>query len=98
MPKDFRWTTYDLVGSLPDGWQQDIAQMAADADFRDFPRTPVLFVKDRASCTSRVAGYTPIKYGMGFPGCIGSTGDCLPSWPRKRAGKASLRLSTNDTA
>jgi hypothetical protein len=42
MPKDFRWTTYDLAGSLPSAWQEDIVQVAAHADFRDFPRTPVL--------------------------------------------------------
>jgi hypothetical protein len=38
----FRWTTFDVTGSLPPGWQQEIAAVAADADFREFPRTPVL--------------------------------------------------------
>jgi hypothetical protein len=38
----FRWTTFDLTSWLPQGWQQDIASAAAGADFREFPRTPVL--------------------------------------------------------
>jgi hypothetical protein len=38
----FRWTTFDVTGSLPPTWQQEIRVMAADADFRQFPRTPVL--------------------------------------------------------
>jgi 2OG-Fe(II) oxygenase superfamily len=42
MPSRFRWVTFDLNGTLPDGWQQEMRMTAADADFRDFPRTPVL--------------------------------------------------------
>jgi hypothetical protein len=38
----FRWVTFDLSGSLPHGWQQEMGMAAVDADFRDFPRTPVL--------------------------------------------------------
>lgn len=38
----FRWTTFDLTRQLPGDWQQEIAAAAAGADFRDFPRTPVL--------------------------------------------------------
>src|SRR5438445_185966 len=42
MPSAFRWTTFDLTGRLQPGWQRDIRAVAADADFREFPRTPVL--------------------------------------------------------
>jgi hypothetical protein len=42
MPLRFRWTTFDLTNRLPGGWQQAIAATAAEADFRDFPRTPIL--------------------------------------------------------
>ncbi len=42
MPTAFRWTTYDLASSLPGEWQRDIARVAAGADFREFPRTPIL--------------------------------------------------------
>jgi hypothetical protein len=42
MPSRFRWTTFDLTGFLPAGWQHDVRAVAADADFRDFPRTPIL--------------------------------------------------------
>lgn len=42
MPRRFRWTTFDLNDTLPIGWQRDIRAVAAKADFREFPRTPVL--------------------------------------------------------
>ena len=43
MLRRFRWTTFDLNDwLLPAGWQQDVLAAAASADFRDFPRTPVL--------------------------------------------------------
>jgi hypothetical protein len=42
MPLNFRWTTFDLNDRLPLDWQHDIAAAAADADFREFPRTPVI--------------------------------------------------------
>jgi hypothetical protein len=38
----FRWTTFDVTDILPSTWQQEISMVAADADFREFPRTPVL--------------------------------------------------------
>lgn len=38
----FRWTTFDVTGSLPPAWQQEISEVAVNADFREFPRTPVL--------------------------------------------------------
>ena len=38
----FRWTTFDLTGTLSGDWQQKITARAAEADFRDFPRTPIL--------------------------------------------------------
>jgi hypothetical protein len=38
----FHWTTFDLNSQLPPGWEQDVRVAAAAADFRDFPRTPVL--------------------------------------------------------
>lgn len=42
MPSRFSWTTFDLTGVLPPGWQDEIRAVAAGADFRQFPRTPVL--------------------------------------------------------
>ena len=42
MPPRFRWTTFDLNNYLLPGWQRDIRTVAADADFREFPRTPIL--------------------------------------------------------
>ena len=38
----FRWTTYDVSDQLPATWRQDVSRVAAAADFRDFPRTPIL--------------------------------------------------------
>jgi hypothetical protein len=40
--RPFRWTTFEATGSLPPTWQSQISMVAADADFREFPRTPVL--------------------------------------------------------
>jgi len=40
MPLSF--ARFDVTNMLPPGWQQDIGQVAAEADFRDFPRTPFL--------------------------------------------------------
>ena len=42
MPPKFRWTTFDLNGRFPADWQRDIRAVAVGADFREFPRTPVL--------------------------------------------------------
>jgi 2OG-Fe(II) oxygenase superfamily len=42
MPISFSWTAFDVTGQLPDNWQEDIGAIATKADFRDFPRTPVL--------------------------------------------------------
>ena len=42
MPPVFRWITFDVTGRLPAGWRQKIAEAAGGADFREFPRTPIL--------------------------------------------------------
>ncbi len=38
----FSWITFDVTGRLPRDWQPEIAAAAAAADFREFPRTPIL--------------------------------------------------------
>src|ERR1700683_5246073 len=38
----FSWTTFDVTNDLPAGWRDDVAALAGEADFRGFPRTPVL--------------------------------------------------------
>ena len=42
MPLSFYWTTFNVSSLLPEDWRADIAAVAAGADFRAFPRTPVL--------------------------------------------------------
>jgi hypothetical protein len=42
MRRDFSYTPFDVSDRLPEGWPEDIAAVAAEADFRNFPRTPVL--------------------------------------------------------
>jgi hypothetical protein len=42
MLSQFHWTTFDLNGTLPAAWLKDVSEAAGDADFREFPRTPVL--------------------------------------------------------
>ena len=38
----FWWTTFDVSGMFPPHWRTDVRKTAIDADFRDFPRTPVI--------------------------------------------------------
>jgi len=38
----FRWTTFDVSDMLPPGWQQATRAAGEGADFREFPRTPVI--------------------------------------------------------
>jgi hypothetical protein len=42
LPFGFRFTGFDVRDQLPEGWQEDIGAVAAEADFRYFPRTPML--------------------------------------------------------
>jgi len=42
MVERFRWTAFDVTTLLPLGWPDKIRLVAVGADFRNFPRTPVL--------------------------------------------------------
>ncbi len=42
MRRHFSWTTFDVTSLLHKDWHDHISTAAARADFRDFPRTPVL--------------------------------------------------------
>ena len=42
MPLNFQLPTFDVTDRLPRGWQQDITAAAVGAEFREFPRTPIL--------------------------------------------------------
>jgi len=42
MPPQFNWTSFDLTDRLPTAWQDQVIATAVDADFRHFPRTPVI--------------------------------------------------------
>jgi hypothetical protein len=42
MAHDFFWTTFDVTSLLPPEWRQDIDSIAPEAEFDDFPRTPIL--------------------------------------------------------
>jgi hypothetical protein len=42
MQAPFRWTTFDVANQLPEGWLRAVYSVAAEADFRQFPRTPFL--------------------------------------------------------
>jgi hypothetical protein len=42
MRSGFHWTTFDLTSQLHSNWHSDIIETAADADVREFPRTPIL--------------------------------------------------------
>jgi hypothetical protein len=38
----FDWTEFDVSDQLPEGWRHQVMAATAEADCRDFPRTPVL--------------------------------------------------------
>lgn len=42
MSEGFSWSKFDVTDIFPRSWRQDITEIAAEADFRDYPRTPVL--------------------------------------------------------
>jgi hypothetical protein len=42
MPHRFCWTTFDVSRQLPEDWHANIGAVAGEADFHEFPRTPVL--------------------------------------------------------
>lgn len=43
MSQQFSYWKRDVTRLLPEGWQKDIGAVAANADFRAFPRTPILY-------------------------------------------------------
>ena len=49
--------TFDVTDQFPDGWQEDIRAVAAEAEFRDFPRTPFL--------SREAADVTHVTRGLG---------------------------------
>ena len=42
MPLGFDYTPFDVTSQLPEGWLEDTRAITDEADFRDFPRTPIL--------------------------------------------------------
>jgi len=42
MLHDFFWTTFDVSRLLPPDWQHDIDLIVPEAEYKDFPRTPIL--------------------------------------------------------
>ena len=42
MALHFSWKTFDVTSQLPASWRKDISATIADADIREFPRTPIL--------------------------------------------------------
>ena len=95
----FQYFEFDVVGLLPEGWQDDVSTAAAEAEFREFPRTPVLSREAAESCVSRAGGCTPTRSGAAFPGCTGSTGGTSSSWPGSGLRRTRRRqLATTGTA
>jgi hypothetical protein len=42
MAPRFQWTAFDVTSLLPLDWPDNIKVVAAEADFRKYPRTPLL--------------------------------------------------------
>jgi hypothetical protein len=51
----FQWTAFDVTSLLPQDWPDDIKKIAVEAEFREFPRTPVLS-RDAAGITQILRG------------------------------------------
>ena len=54
-----RVTPFDVTDQFPEGWQKDIAEVAVGADFRDFPRTPIISREAAGVTLSPAAGSMP---------------------------------------
>jgi len=55
MPVTFSRSKFDVIDSFPPDWQEAVGAVAAEADFRNFPRTPVLS-REAASVTHVTRG------------------------------------------
>jgi len=42
VPAVFHWITFDVNNLLPHRWQQEVIAVTREADYRNFPRTPLL--------------------------------------------------------
>ena len=54
-----RPSAHDLTTRLPGDWHEEFAAAVTEADFRKFPRTPILSREGRTSSASHVAWSTP---------------------------------------
>ena len=99
MPKNFSWSTFDVTNKLPDSWQDDIRAVAAEADFRKFPRTPFLS-REAADVTHITRGRVHAHPGAAedCPGCTSCTATTSLSWPSKPTVSPSRRPWTIGTA
>ena len=82
----FRWITFDVSGLLRRAGGGTVRELATDADFRDFPRTPVFSREAAYVCASRGGGSTPIRCGDGSPGFTSPTAASFLNW-RARHGR-----------
>ena len=104
MLSGFRWTTFDLTSSLSGDWQQEIAATAADADFREFPRTPILSREGRdvkriyrgRVHAAEVRQNLPWLYGLyrGHFSTWRRKSQMNPSWPPATTATASCSTSS----
>ena len=69
MTPSFGWITYDVSDKLPATWRQDVARVAAAADFRDFPRTPMLS-REARSVNAYPRGRVHADQVSSCPGCF----------------------------
>src|SRR5580700_9887172 len=95
----FHWTTFDLASRLPGTWRHEIAAVAVEADFREFPRTPILsresqdvehIFRGRVDAAD-VRQYLPWLYRLYRERSLSSPGTPAPnrSWQPAMTGTAS---------
>lgn len=54
-----RWTAFDVTSLLPEDWREDVAAVAAEANFRAYRRTPIL--------SREAADVTHVTFGRVHP-------------------------------
>ena len=98
MSLSFSCSKFSVTDRLPRDWQKDVSAVADEADFRDFPRTPILS-REAADVMHITRGRVHAdKVQQSLPWLYKLYRSDFLSWSPRPAGNPSRRHSTIDTA
>ena len=98
MPLQFNWTSFDLTNRLPVAWQDQVIATATSADFRHFPRTPVIS-REAGPVASIPRGRVHAdRVDRNCPGYMSSTAATFSAWWLACTRKRCSRPGTTGTA